>query len=69
MILVAVIIVVALGCLAYEMWMYNRVMDDSESRIMTMLNKVIDNVNLFFIGIWLNLWNWHDNNDDDDTNE
>ena len=69
MILIAVIIVVALGCLAYEMWMYNRVMDDSESRIMTMLNKVIDNVNLFFIGIWLNLWNWHDNNDDDEINE
>jgi hypothetical protein len=65
-ILVAIIIVLAIGCLVYEMYMYNRVMDESENRIISMLNKVIDNVNLFFVGMWLNLWNWGDSHDDDD---
>lgn len=68
--LVAILIMAALIVMAvivYEFIMVNRMLDESENRIVQMLNKAIDNVNVFFIGLFTGLWNSNDNEDDELT--
>lgn len=68
--LVALLIVAALIVMAvivYEFVMVNRMLDESENRIVQMLNKAIDNVNVFFIGLFTGLWNSSDNDEDELT--
>lgn len=66
MIYVIIVTIAVLAYLVYEYIVIKRILDDSDNRIMAMLNKAIDNVNAFFIGIFVGLWNWGDSDDNDD---
>jgi len=53
--------------MVYEFMMLNRLMNESENRILKMLDKAVDNVNIFFIGLWASLWSSDDHDDDELT--
>ena len=63
--IIAVLIIVAV--IVYEFLVINKLMNESENRIMKMLDKAIDNVNIFIIGVWASLWSSNDNDDDELT--
>ena len=53
--------------IAYEFMVLNRLMDESENRIIKMLDKAVDNVNIFFIGLWASFWSSDDHDEDELT--
>jgi len=63
--IIAVLIIVAV--IVYEFLVINKLMNESENRIMKILDKAIDNVNIFIIGVWASLWSSNDNDDDELT--
>jgi len=63
--IIAVLIIVAV--IVYEFLVINKLMNESENRIMKILDKAIDNVNIFIIGVWASLWSSNDNDDNELT--
>lgn len=68
MIFVIIMGLAILVYLAYEMLVINRLMNEHESRVMNSINKAIDKINVFIIGIFVGLWNWNDE-PDEETND
>jgi type IV secretory pathway VirB3-like protein len=64
---IVIIAVVFMAVIVYEFFAVNRMLDESESRIIRMLNKAIDNVNVFFVGLFTGLWGSSDHDDDELT--
>ncbi len=69
MILIAALILIVLGFIVYDAYVWHRMMDESESRIMNLLNKAIENVNIWVAAMLTGLWSWGDSSDDDEINE
>lgn len=64
MIYIAIATVLIICYLVYDYYISMRSLKASESRIMSILNKAIDNVGFFFATIFSTLWSSNDHDDE-----
>lgn len=65
---IGIVIIVTFAVIVYfvyESIVFNKIMKESQNKIMGMLTKVYDVAELFIIGVFTSVWNW--GSDDDDT--
>lgn len=64
MIYIGIATVLIICYLVYDYYIAMRSLKASESRIMSILNKAMDNVSIFFVTIFSALWSSNDHNDE-----
>lgn len=65
--IIIVVAVLIIGGIIYDTIVSNKIMKESENKIVTMLNKVYEAAEIIIIGVFSSFFSW--GNDDDDLDD